>query len=204
MITTSVCEALIVLAIISLNFTAIICFKNKIVVIAALMIANLTMILLYSTIIADYQILQELIIATVFYALTTLILISNAGFIIGVNQKTSSNKPKFNKSILISRLKYLFIAVITVFIGLGSFYLASNNQFHYQTKRQIKKLNINNIGLEGTNLGQDLESKVSTNQKSLEKNILFKRSTDAILIMVGAVLTILLYSNFWKQKPQLK
>src|SRR3989338_9081966 len=122
MLTFSIYEILIILAILSLNFAVIVWFKNRIVVVASVMIANLIIILLYSTIIWDYQILQELIIATIFYSITILVLISNSSHIDQIN---SDNLKKI-KSNLNKKISYSLIFIITFTLSCGVFYLSKN------------------------------------------------------------------------------
>ncbi len=191
----SLIELLIILAILSLNFAVIVWFKNRIVVVASVMIANLIIILLYSTIISDYQSLQELIIATIFYSITILILISNSKHIDQIN---SDNLKKIRSS-LNNKINYSLIFIVTFALSCGVFYLSKDikEQSNHNEKWQIEQLaNPDNSGQIKDN-GNNIAAENS--EKKLKNNVLFRRSTDAILIMVG-VITILLLSSKYRNR----
>jgi hypothetical protein len=192
MLIFSVYEILIILAILSLNFAVIVWFKNRIVVVASVMIANLIIILLYSTIISDYQSLQELIIATIFYSITILVLISNSSHI---NQINSDSLKKI-KSSLSNKINYSLIFIMTFVLSCGVFYLSKNikEQSSHNENWQIEQL------ANPTQVKPDQENiAVVSEPKKLKNNVLFRRSTDAILIMVG-VITILLLSSKYRNR----
>ncbi len=189
MLTFSLYEILIILAILSLNFAVIVWFKNRIVVVTSVMIANLIIILLYSIIISDYQSLQELIIATIFYSITILVLISNSSHIDQIN---SGNLKKI-KSGLNKKLSYSLIFIITFTLSCGVFYLSKNikEQSNHNQNWQIEQLtNLNQIKANQKDIQIDI------GQKKLGNNVLFRRSTDAILIMVGVIIILLLSSKY--------
>ena len=100
----SIVESFIILAILSLNFGVIIWFKNRIVMVASVMLINLIIILLCTISISDYQILKELIIAVVIYSITILTLISNTTHI----DQISANKPLIG-----GKFKHHLIFIIT-------------------------------------------------------------------------------------------
>lgn len=188
----SIVESLIILAILSLNFAVIVWFKNRIVVVASVMIANLIIILLYSTIISDYQILQELIIATIFYSITILILISNTSHIDQIN---SDNLPKVSL-FLSKKINYSLIFIFTFALSCGVFYLSKDikEQTNHNRNWQIEQLTnqVNPDQIKNPENNAVIESK----EKKLTHNVLFRRSTDAILIMVGVIIILLLSSKY--------
>ncbi|MES2677126.1 MAG: hypothetical protein V4612_02265 [Pseudomonadota bacterium] len=177
----SIVESLIILAILSLNFGVIIWLKNRIAVVSSVMLINLIIILLCAISIADYQILKELIIAITIYSITILTLISNTNHI----DQISSNKPliggKFNRHLIL---------IITLMISCSVFYLSQSikQQSTYTATSQLEKI-----------IGTNKEAPISaakSEQKNLKNNVLFKRSTDAILIIVGVMAIMLLGSKY--------
>jgi magnesium-transporting ATPase (P-type) len=187
MLTFSIYEILIILAILSLNFAVIVWFKNRIVVVASVMIANLIIILLYSTIIWDYQILQELIIATIFYSITILVLISNSSHI---DQIDSDNLKKI-KSSFNKKISYSLIFIVTFTLSCGVFYLSKNIKEKSNHSWKIEQLE----NPTQTSPNQEI-AQIQIEQKKLKNNVLFRRSTDAILIMVGVIVILLLSSKY--------
>ncbi len=187
MLTFSIYEILIILAILSLNFAVIVWFKNRIVVVASVMIANLIIILLYSTIIWDYQILQELIIATIFYSITILVLISNSSHIDQINSDNlKKTKSSFNK-----KISYSLIFIVTFTLSCGVFYLSKNIKEKSNHSWKIEQLE----NPTQTSPNQEIVQ-IKIEQKKLKNNVLFRRSTDAILIMVGVIVILLLSSKY--------
>jgi magnesium-transporting ATPase (P-type) len=189
MLAFSIYEILIILAILLLNFAVIVWLKNRIVVVASVMIANLIIILLYSTIIWDYQILQELIIATIFYSITILVLISNSSHI---DQIDSDNLKRIRSS-LNKKVNYSLIFLITFAISCGIFYLSIN--IKEQPKINQQNLQIEQPGSLSIDPNQNT-TQINSQQTKLKNNALFKRSTDAILIMAGVIVILLLSSKY--------
>jgi len=187
MLRFSIYEILIILAILSLNFAVIVWFKNRIVVVASVMVANLIIILLYSTIIWDYQILQELVIATIFYSITILVLISNSSHIDQIN---SDNLKKI-KSSLNKKISYSLIFITTLTLSCGVFYLSKNIKEKSNPNWQIEQL----TNPDHIKPNQET-TPVNIEQKKLKNNVLFRRSTDAILIMAGVMVILLLSSKY--------
>ena len=177
----SIVESFIILAILSLNFGVIIWFKNRIVMVASVMLINLIIILLCAISISDYQILKELIIAIVIYSITILTLISNTTHI----DQISANKPLIG-----GKFKHHQIIIITITISCCVFYLSQSitEQSSAAPNLQLEKI----IGT--NNKAPDIEAK--SDQKNLKNNVLFKRSTDAILIIVGVMAIMLLGSKY--------
>ncbi len=178
----SLYEILIILAILSLNFAIIIWFKNRIAVVSSVMLINLIVILLCTISIAKYQILKELIIAVTIYSITILTLISNTNHIDQINV----DKPKTQK-----KLPYKLILIITLIISCGVFYLSQSikQQSSYTSELGIEKII--------WSTGNAQVSANDSDQRNLKNNVLFKRSTDAILIIVG-VMTIMLLGNKYR------
>ncbi len=185
-------ESLIILTILSLNFGIIIWFKNRIALLSSVMVINLTIILLCIIRIDEYQILKELIIAIVIYSITVLSLI-----VIGDNL-SQDNENKF-KIRFLSKKKLIFIAVIAV--SCGSFYLVKDIKIESLNEAEINEEKIietiiteepilTDTGTENVIIPTEI---VPQNTK---KNIPFKRSTDAILIIVGVMTALLLASKY--------
>ena len=154
----SIPELLIILVILFLNFAIVILFRNRIIVVASVMIANLVMILFYSMIIADYQSLKELIIATIIYSITILTLISNTTHIDKINE-THQNKI----------IGYLII-IIALTIGSGGFYLLKN------VGSLLPNNNVHQDVLDSTNNAAPSPEVASDNadHQKLKNSILFK------------------------------
>lgn len=179
----SIPELLTILVILFLNFAIVVLFRNRIVVVASVMIANLVTILFYSMIIADYQNLKELIIATIIYSLTILALISSTNHIDQVRE-THQNK-------IISCL----IVVIALTIGGSGFYLLKN------VSNSLPDNNVSRSDVARNDVASEFaaSSEVSdgnTDRQKLKNSILFKHSTDAILIIVGVMTFLLLGSKY--------
>jgi hypothetical protein len=178
----SIFEALIILAILLLNFAIVAYFKNKIAVVSSVMVGNLIIILLYSATISDHQILQELILAIILYSVTILVLIYNTSHIDQINSRNT----KFKK---INKANVGFVFIITTVLSFGGFYLISN------IKDQSNKTN-KIVNYQGRKILKMPDTQIELKQNNA-KSILFKKSTDAILIIVW-VMTILLLSSKYR------
>jgi len=185
----SILEMLIILAILLLNFVIISYFSNKTAVVSSVMITNLMIILLYSTIISDHKSLQELIIATILYSVTTLIITSNTSNTYQMNSKNL----QFNN---LNKINYVLLFILIIALSVGSFYLINNIKNQPNTIEQI----VNN-----NQIDQHLELENSKTQpkRKNEGNVLFKRSADAILIMVGAMTILFLSSKYRNYKSNI-
>jgi hypothetical protein len=183
-------ETLITLAILSLNFAIVMWFKNRIALVSSVMIINLLIILLCSISISDYQNLKELIIAIIIYSITILILISNTSHI----DQIKSDKSKKLLSPLAKKANYLAIVMLTLLLSYGGFYLANNieEQSLRSDDKQIEKMTQPAAPIESPEGAKPEETKES----KLKNNVLFHRSTDAILIIVGVMVTLLLSSKY--------
>jgi hypothetical protein len=188
----SIVESLIILAILSLNFAVIVWFRNRIVVVASVMITNLIIILFYSTIISDYQNLQELIIATIFYSITILVLISNSNHIDQIN----SDSLKKIRSSLNKQITYSLIFLFTFTLSCGVFYLSKDIK---EQSTRNDNFTIEQITNPASMTPDGQNAAAPAEQKKLTNNVLFRRSTDAILIIVG-VITILLLSSKYRNR----
>jgi hypothetical protein len=192
----SIVESLIILAILSLNFAVIVWFRNRIVVVASVMISNLIIILFYSTIISDYQSLQELIIATIFYSITILVLISNSNHIDQIN----SDSLKKIRSSLNTQITYSLIFLFTFTLSCGVFYLSKDIKEQSSRNDNFTIEKITNPAQIIDQITPDEQNATApAEQKKLTNNVLFRRSTDAILIIVG-VITILLLSSKYRNR----
>lgn len=188
----SIPELLIILAILFLNFAIIIMLSNRIVVVASVMIVNLIIILFYSIIIADYQNLKELIIATVVYSITILALISNTNHIDQISENITKSK---------SKIIILFAIIMALTISCGGFYLMKNIR-DLLPKSSVLRDQFGNIVVTNNTppvLDNAMNNPANSEQPKLKNNVLFKRSTDAILIIVG-VMTILLLSSKYRNR----
>lgn len=172
----SASEVLITITILLLNFAIIALLRNKIVIVASVMISNLITILFYSLIISDNQILKELIIATTIYCITILTLISNSHHIDKIREYSAKKSP--------SKIIISFIFLVSFGASCCGFYLIK----HINFKQQIDVKTTTNTTMSITQAKQDLKN-----------NVLFKRSTDAILIVVG-IMTILLLSSKYRNR----
>ena len=194
----SIVEILIIVAILSLNFAVILWFRNRIALVASTMIANLIIILLCSTIISDHQNLQELIIGTIFYSITLLALISNANHIDQIN---SSKKIVVN---LNSKISYGILIITVLAISSTIFLVGKNTKIisgvytkdYGSISHQIPSPEIPKEKSENENID-------SKNNQKLQNNVLFRRSTDAILIMVGAIAILLLSSKYLNRESNI-
>ena len=180
----SIVEMIIILAILLLNLVTIVCLKNKIAVVSAVMISNLMIILLYVKIISDYHNLQELILSTIIYSAAILVLIFNTSHINQANSKHQKSQ-NFNKN------SYGLLFILTIALSFGGFYLIDNIKNQPQITKQINN-NVANQHLELNNI------KIET-----RGNVLFKRSTDAVLIIVGAMLVLLLGSKYHNRESNI-
>lgn len=183
----SAIELLIILVILLLNFAIVTLLKDRIIVVASVMIVNLIIILFYSLVIADYQNLKELIIATAVYSITILALISNTNHIDKISENSKKKKPKF----------ILWLAIfMALTISCGGFYLIKNIS-DLLPKNTNARDQFGNVIITGNAPESQPESTAS--HQELKDNVLFKRSTDAILIIVG-VMTILLLSGKYRNR----
>ncbi|MFT5702772.1 MAG: hypothetical protein ACI9TO_000122 [Rickettsiales bacterium] len=181
----SVYEILITLAILLLNFAIVIWFKNKTSLISSVILMNLLIILLCALSVNNYQILKEIIIAVVIYSITILALISNA------NKTPEAENDLPRKNQLFSKKFSRVLIFICVFaISAEVFYLSLN----------IKpKLLSNDSGLQIERIAEIRSNEIvikDSARNNLKNNVLVKRSTDAVLIIVGIMTIMFLASKY--------
>jgi len=181
MSTFSFYEILIILAVLSLNFAVIIWLKNRIAVVCSIMLVNLIIVLLGALSILEYQIFKELVIAIVIYSITIITLISNTNHI---DQISTNNPP------IIKKFNHNLILITTLIISCGLFYLSQSIKqiAIHEPNLQLEKI----VGL----VSNEPNIEAKSDQNNLKNNVLFKRSADVILIIVGIMTIMLLGSKY--------
>lgn len=186
----SVYEILITLAILLLNFAIVIWFKNKTSLISSVILMNLLIILLCALSVNNYQILKEIIIAVVIYSITILALISNA------NKTPEAENDLPRKNQLFSKKFSRVLIFICVFaISAEVFYLSLNIKpklLSNDSDLQIERIVGGSIAEIRSN---EIVIKDSA-RNNLKNNVLVKRSTDAVLIIVGIMTIMFLASKY--------
>jgi hypothetical protein len=165
-------------------------------VVASVMIINLIIILLYSIIIANYQNLKELIIATVIYSITILTLISNTNHIDQISKSSSYFK---------SKIAIYLVFIFALIVSSGGFYLIKNIDKILPRKTSSSQLTLEKIMNKPQSLANNnnINQNLDAEQKEIKNNVLFKRSTDAILIIVGIMTVLLLSSKYRNQESNI-
>jgi hypothetical protein len=216
-----IAELLIILTILILNLSVVLLVRSRTTMIIFIMLANLITILFYSLIIPEAQNFKELIIATIIFSTIILALISNSNHIYNIPPE----KPKKIKFIILS----IIVGIFTIIVSSGVFYLTKNinkvaaavREKQISRAEEIEKnplifpghpahIAVKKYYFQG-NYGDDVfklpENKPIAElyddkyKQKLQSNILFKRITDAIIIIAGMITILLLnYRYNFKEK----
>jgi len=214
-------ELLLISTILVLNFLLLFFLKTRTAIIIAMIFSHLTVILFYSIIIANFQILRTLTIATVIYSIATFILISNSNHLYNV----CDNKIDFKKYKSLTKIILAFFLASA--IVLGSFYLIKNisitsflvkkqqltrenevsknplifpgHPVHINIKKYYLEKNFDNMSNFRRNKdenGKEKELYNEDNKEKLRNNPLIKGLSDVVMVIIGIICTLLLtYKN---------
>jgi uncharacterized membrane protein len=169
----SLAETLIIVAILLLNFATLIWLKNTIFLTFQTILTSLAIILFCVINISDFEILQNIIIAMIIFSGAILALFLG---------KNSDDGTHIFKNKLHLGLSFLVILAISS----GIFYLSLQIKNQPAPENEMKLEEIMQIvGSVGV-----VEGKLQNS--NLKNNVILKNSTDAILIICGLMMVILL------------
>lgn len=174
---------LIILTILILDLLVIFTIQSRLTRIILVLIANLSIILLYCITIGNSAILQKLIIATIVYSGAISYLIIN-------NKENSSH--------LNDKAKIIAITVLTTAFATLAFYSIKNIQENLQVKReillnsQITKLEL--PGVPNAPIPENESKFQSLQNLKFKNNILISRFSD-FLIIISAIISLLFLNS---------
>lgn len=202
-------ELIIILALL-INLLTLVVVKNKTSMIIGIIISNLLIILSYNLLILDQKTLKELIIANIIYSIIILVLAFNTK-----NNNPTKIDDSNNKKNKLSQSLAILIFLFAIAISSMCFYLTKNlNQL--SSSLNVKIAEKESLKQNSTSIANNSPNYLATNvadktnqkeskieqlkdlyneneRKKLKNNILFNRSTDAIIIIVG-IITALLFN----------
>jgi hypothetical protein len=170
----SLLETLIIVAILSLNFATMFRFRSPISLIISTIFTSLAIIFLCVINIYDPQILKSLIITILIYSSVIIALISSA------------NIEQENIPISKNKLRCGLILICVLAISWGVFYVGKNINDNFVSKNDNKLERIMGI-VDSVRIVEE-----NTGKRNLENNVFLKNSTDAVLLIVGLMMVVLL------------